>query len=660
MTIRMVVAVVLVVITSLALQVPQLAFSAFFVLFVSKENRVLTTLTGVVMIAGTTTATVVTLLLDNFTFDYPELRIPVMAAFVFTGMFLSRTFVIGPLGFVIGFFSALMQTVTESAPNADVLLRSQLWLWIAVVYPIALTVFVNQVFLPAHPWTALVQSLTLRLDLTTAAVERAVRERSAGGHNNRAVLDVATRGGAIMAGLLNFAEEQDFQIKRRHPLLVETIAAATHLVSATVALEFRERVPLSENDLLCARTLLADLAQLKKMLPEKNLVLEPREPVACQAVLPQLRELQFAVESFRDSLVKGASDFSSMNAPKARKPLFAADAFTNPSHVKFALRVTLAAMLTYIIYSGLAWPGISTAFITCCFVALGNTGATIYKSWLRFIGCAVGALLGYLAICLLVPHMESIVSLVLLTASATGLFGWVAAGSERIAYAGLQAAFAFYLCVFQGFEPGSNLTIARDRMIGIIIGTILSALAFRYIWPEHAADSLRVALRQVLGDVAKLLRMPKPGSAEQIDGKAAVALHQALAKDLDNILLLSEQAAVEDAVFSHPRRIPPAVRERMIAHIQALCVMATGLLRRTKVEEWQRLDASAQTSEAALRGAISDHLQNLSAFIGGGRRPDLDKVESALTTWDATVANVSGNDRPRLVRRLVGQTRELI
>ena len=106
----MVVSVLLVTIISMALQVPQLAFSAFFVFFVTKENRVLTMVTGVIMIAGDTRSPrPISLILYQFTFDYPELRIPVMAGLIFTGMFLSRVFVIGPLGFVIGFFAALMQ-----------------------------------------------------------------------------------------------------------------------------------------------------------------------------------------------------------------------------------------------------------------------------------------------------------------------------------------------------------------------------------------------------------------------------------------------------------------------------------------------------------------------------------------------------------------------
>jgi multidrug resistance protein MdtO len=658
MAIRMVVAVTLVTLISMALQVPQLAFSAFFVFFVSKENRVLTMFTGMVMIIGATVATTVTLFLYNYTFDYPELRVPVMAGFVFTGMFLSRTFVIGPLGFVIGFFSALMQTVAESAPNTDILVRDQLWLWVAIVYPIALTVIVNQILLPSDPWTALVQSLNLRLDAAIAALERVIQEGSAGGQTNPPLLGLATRGGTTMLGLLNFSEMKDPQVKRRHPFLVETIASASHLATATAYLEFRELVVLSADDVNCAKAILSDVTQLKAVLPEHNPVLTPRKTPPHPA-LPQLRELQFATEAFRDTLIRGASDYSSTNPVKKKKSLFSADAFTNPSHTRFALKVTLAAMICYLLYSGLDWPGISTAFVTCCFVALGNTGATIYKSWLRFFGCIAGGIMGYLAIFSLIPHMESITALVLLTAVGSVLVGWVAAGSERIAYAGLQAAFAFYLCIFQGFDPGTNLTIIRDRLAGILLGTVVSAIVFRCVWPEHAADELRVTLARVLRSVSQLLLLPKPGVSVESDGKSAVALHNALSKDLDSVLLLSEQAAVENTMFRTPKSFSTPMLEHFTAHIQALGLITTALLRRTKLEEWQRLDAPVQASESRLRNVIACELEYTASFVEQGEHPRQCNLEAALAAWNAATASVTGNDRPRLVRRAVEQVRQI-
>jgi len=39
---------------------------------------------------------------------------------------------------------------------------------------------------------------------------------------------------------------------------------------------------------------------------------------------------------------------------------FAPDAFSNPAHVQFAVRGTMASMATYIISQRLDWPGLST------------------------------------------------------------------------------------------------------------------------------------------------------------------------------------------------------------------------------------------------------------------------------------------------------------
>jgi multidrug resistance protein MdtO len=161
------------------------------------------------------------------------------------------------------------------------------------------------------------------------------------------------------------------------------------------------------------------------------------------------------------------------------------DAFTNPAHVRFALKVTLAAMFCYMFYSAIDWTGIHTAFITCMFIALGSTEATLYKGRLRIVGCVIGGALALFTTVFLMPHMETIASLVVVVAFAAAIAGWVATGSERIKYAGLQIAFAFFYGVFQGFAPDTDLDNVRNRVIGILLGLIVSGLVFQYIWPER-------------------------------------------------------------------------------------------------------------------------------------------------------------------------------
>src|SRR6185436_1492577 len=141
------------------------------------------------------------------------------------------------------------------------------------------------------------------------------------------------------------------------------------------------------------------------------------------ATLPELRDLNRAAEALRESLAR-EDDSGAPPVKEERKSLFVPDAFTNPDHLRFALKVTIASMSCYVIYTGLMWPGIKTAFITCCFIALENMGATIRKGLLRLVGCAIGGLLGFLSIMYLLPRMESIVSLALLTAAGTAIAGW--------------------------------------------------------------------------------------------------------------------------------------------------------------------------------------------------------------------------------------------
>ena len=658
-TIRLVVTILLVTTISLALQVPQLAFSAFFVFFVTKESRALTLLTGLVMTVGITVAAGLSLFLYWFTFDYPQVRVPIMAGFIFTGMFLSRVFMIGALGFVIGFFSALLQALGETAPDTDSLVRGTLWTWIAVVYPIAITVVINQILLPADPWAALVERLTQRLNTAAAALERVIKEGFAGGQTNPTLAELATRGSSPLIGLLSFAETKDSRLKRRHASLLAAIAASDHLLLATAALEFREREAISAEDRHCAKTLLEEIGQLKTVLPECDPVLQPRKSELPKADLPQLRELQFATESFRDGLIRYLTEDAATPTAKEKKRLFVADAFTNPLYVRFALKVTLAAMVCYVIYSGLQWPGITTSFITCCFIALENTGATIRKGWLRLIGCVTGGALGYLAIFFVIPQIDSITSLLLLTAAGTVLSGWVAAGTDRISYAGVQAAFAFFMCIFQGFEPEINFTIVRDRLVGIILGIIVSSIIYRYLWPEHAIDSLRHALACMLRNLAQLLHTPTPDTTVTDDIKTMNVMRGTITKDLDNTLRLSELTMIENVVVGDRACLTPARLEHLTANVQALSLMTTALLSKTKLEEWQQLEAPAQQAEISVRTAAAERLRHLADFVETCQPMKADDFQSKLAIWDQAAAHVKGNDRLRLVRRLTSQIKQL-
>jgi multidrug resistance protein MdtO len=169
----------------------------------------------------------------------------------------------------------------------------------------------------------------------------------------------------------------------------------------------------------------------------------------------------------------------------------------------------------------LDWPGIHTCLITCYIVSLGTTAETIEKLTLRILGALVGAGAGLAAIVFLMPYLTSIGSLLVVVFAAGLVCAWVAAGSPRISYVGYQMAFAFFLCVIQGPSPAFDLTVARDRLIGIILGNVVVYLIFANIWPVTVIRRIDPGLVSLL---RSLVDLTNATSRSQRDNLASVAI----------------------------------------------------------------------------------------------------------------------------------------
>jgi uncharacterized membrane protein YccC len=176
---------------------------------------------------------------------------------------------------------------------------------------------------------------------------------------------------------------------------------------------------------------------------------------------------------------------------KAKSGFFVPDAFSNPDHVRFAGKGTAAVMICYLTFTLLDWPGIHTCMLTCFIVGLTTVGETMQKLSLRIVGCCIGAALGLLAIVYILPNITSITALALVVGLVTLPPAWVAVGKPTVSYIGFQAAFALYLCILQGPEPKFDLTIARDRTIGILFGNIVMYVIFTRLFPVSMLGRLR-------------------------------------------------------------------------------------------------------------------------------------------------------------------------
>ncbi len=209
--------------------------------------------------------------------------------------------------------------------------------------------------------------------------------------------------------------------------------------------------------------------------------------------------------ALRDFVEPRASEEAEPAAAAAEPgSFFAADAFTNPDHIRYALRTTGAALFCYLLYSILAWPGIHTCFITCYIVSLGTVAESVEKLALRILGCLVGAAAGIAAIVFLVPALTSIEHLSIVVFVASLLTGYVAAGSPRVSYAGFQAAFAFFLCVLQGNRSGlqhGDRARPHDR---ILLGNLVAYVALSWLWPVSVGRRIDPAIARLLARLGAL------------------------------------------------------------------------------------------------------------------------------------------------------------
>ncbi len=195
------------------------------------------------------------------------------------------------------------------------------------------------------------------------------------------------------------------------------------------------------------------------------------------------------------------SIFSGENAPDlgleamedapAASHIFIPDAFSNPAHLRYILGGTLAAMLCYVFYISLDWPNLSTSITTCVLTALTTVGSSRQKQILRVAGFVLGGVIAGLgAQIFILPYIDTIAGFTVLFASMTAVAAWLATSSSRLSYAGVTFAFSFYLIHLSDFHIQTDLTLARDRVLGVLLGITMMWLVFERFFPRSAGDEM--------------------------------------------------------------------------------------------------------------------------------------------------------------------------
>jgi multidrug resistance protein MdtO len=484
------------VVIAMIFQIPEPTYMAYIVFLISKDEKNATVTAALGASIAVTLAILLVLGLEIIDTSEPALRLPLMALATFAAMYTARTFALGPISYLAGFIIVLLQSVVDDVRSPEALTHLTLWTWVVVCVPIAVTVIVNLLF---------GQGAVAFMDRTVLKVLTEWETSLANGGYRKSLPEWR----AQLLPLLEIARPSTEKRPRSGRLTVPVIRA---LLDALVIFEaLPDDLPIAVRDELASRLRAGRQAIESGAAPATQDFLAPPSQIvgASGEQTPTVLAARSALSVLLELMVRPAPlpDNTKEHHPPRR--LFVADAFSNPAHWQFALKTTIAVMISYAIYTLLDWPGMRTAIVTCFFVALSSLGETVHKLLLRLSGAVIGGLISGLCIVFVLPHLTDIGQLCLLIFMVSVGAAWVSTSSELLSYAGMQIAFAFFLGILQGYAPATDLTVLRDRIAGILLGNIVITVVFSSFWPQSARSAVRAALADALRAIGEVIRRPR-------------------------------------------------------------------------------------------------------------------------------------------------------
>jgi uncharacterized membrane protein YccC len=316
---------------------------------------------------------------------------------------------------------------------------------------------------------------------------------------------------------------------------------------------------------------------------------------------------------------------------------------TDPTSLRLAARITIAAMAAYLVGAALGLPGAFWAVITALFVVQMSVGGTIGAGLDRVVGTVVGAIVGGAA--LGVHHVWPAFPVGLLFFAAIAPLSLFAVKKPSYRIAPITAAVMLLVV----HDLGQPVAMAFDRVIeitiGCVIGVTVSILVLPYRAEQQLVDRVAAGLRLLSELAAALLALRDSGHSAALDAvnermRALLAsceataadverehrLHLAARRDPEPLFrtlrrLRSDMAIIERAVVAlgepNETEVPPEAHRLSAAIAQFFAAAADALVARQRPPSLDAMDAAI----AARFGApVPEPLIPLSFAIAALRR----------------------------------------
>lgn len=539
----------LVVLISMTFEIPFLAISLAVLFYGIQSNAFYTKFVAILFVVATVLEIGSLFLIYKWSYGYPLVRMVVAGLILIGCMFLMRTHKLGLVFFAVAIVAIYGQTFPGMLDYPEIVLRLTLWCIVVGLYPTLLMVLMGVLWFPERAIGQMRGGLCSHLD---EAIHRLTQPAIPTGEKQ------LERDALALQKLNVFCLADDAAWKSHSPWWQTCVATVTYL-----------RTTLNRFDAAAwandpaVQNLLPELATEMRSLSSAISAGEPWrgswQPTEEQHAAAQRCGLSGVCQAL---IQLGKMDPDTPPAPAAKQPSMAADAWTNPAYIRYALKTLLACMVCYLFYSGVEWEGIHTCMLTCVIVANPSIGSSYQKMSLRFGGAFFGAIFALLFTLLVMPWLDNIVELLCVLAPIFLLGSWLATSSERSSYIGTQMVVTFALATLENvFGPSYDLVEIRDRALGILIGTAVSAVIYTFIWPESEAQSLPQKLAGALAILAKAIRLPHTQGGAALTGylQLRIGCHAAFNASEE----MCERVALE-------RHFSADERDRLVSHSEAV------------------------------------------------------------------------------------------
>ena len=617
-------------------RLPGAAVGGFFSLLISREAPITTLRGGVSAVASFLCGTAFLLTGAILLVDYPLTHFlwVILSFFVaFYGLSALSNYGAGTAFAIVIVLS--VPAWDQAGPQGAVVV-SNLWVLGSVALAVTVTILVEFAFSLFDTRDELTEGLVQRLEAVRVVLKQIAFSQSAG----RAVSPKA-RGKLAQFAMIGISRLRRLAVSAKSPRqgtarLSTTVSLVGRLVDTLAP--FQRFDTLTPNDASRLQAMADQVAKMQQKIRGRNdkQVIQPLSAPSDGPLILLGLEQTLDLLAMSLSPMPGQSftvDQINPAPPSFLKP----DALHNPEHLNFALRGCLAATLCYFIFNAVFWPGLNTSLFTCVVTAITSIGSSRQKQLLRFSGALFGGVvLGIASQVLILPMLDTVAGFTVMFASVTAVAAWILTSSPRLSYFGNQLALAFFLIQLHGPSPQTNLAIARDNIMGIMLGLVMMWLVFETLGSKPAVQVMRELFVENFHLMAEYAR-PWP-RGKPADLKRLRTLRERISQNFLGVTLQSDAVLFE---VGRSRDQSLAVRDQLHAwqpQLRALFLMQVAILQYRLQINPQDLPPPVPRAAARFDNEVSALLEGIArvfqfndtSYMPGGIQTAYDGLERAI------------------------------